>query len=44
MLFKGTYYAMNIIELIAKSISYFMDSKELDKQSVQSDSCANSGA
>jgi len=28
MLFKGTYYAMNIIDLVAKSMSYFMDSKE----------------
>nr|BAK02015.1 predicted protein [Hordeum vulgare subsp. vulgare] len=28
MLFKGAYYAMNIIDLIAKSMSYFIDSRE----------------
>jgi hypothetical protein len=26
--FKGAYYAMNIIDLIAKSMSYFIDSRE----------------
>ena len=34
MLFKGAYYAMNIIDLIEKSMSYSIDSREQENNSL----------
>ena len=34
MLFKGAHYAMNIIDLIEKSMSYSIDSREQENNSL----------